>query len=144
MPESRSAGCDVGRVLALDHGSVRIGVAVSDAAGIAAHPRGHLDAAGPVVEQVRQLIAELDIERIVVGLPVSLDGSEGPSAAAARAFAAEVAKATGVPTELVDERFTTAIAERALIEKGTRRDRRRELRDGAAAAVLLQDWLEGR
>lgn len=134
----------MGRVLALDHGSVRIGVAVSDAAGIAAHPRGHLRASGPVVEQVCELIAELEIERIVVGLPVSLDGSEGPSAAAARAFAAEIAEATGVPTELVDERFTTAIAERAMIETDTRRDRRRELRDGAAAAVLLQDWLERR
>ncbi|HSM02411.1 MAG TPA: Holliday junction resolvase RuvX [Acidimicrobiia bacterium] len=134
----------MGRVLALDHGSVRIGVAVSDAAGIAAHPRGHLSASGPVVEQVCELIAELEIERIVVGLPVSLDGSEGPSAAAARAFAAEIAEATGVPTELVDERFTTAIAERAMIETDTRRDRRRELRDGAAAAVLLQDWLERR
>ena len=134
----------MGRVLALDHGTVRIGMAVSDAAGIAAHPRGHLDAGEDVLGRLRELIAELDIDRIVVGLPVSLDGSEGPSAYAARAFAAEIAEATGLPTELVDERFTTAIAERALIETGTRRDRRREVRDGAAAAVLLQGWLESR
>ena len=133
----------MGRVLALDHGSVRIGVAVSDAAGIAAHPRGYIDADGRALERVGALVAELDVDRIVVGLPVSLDGSEGPSAIAARAFAAEVAESTGLPTELADERFTTAIAERALIETGTRRDRRRRVRDGAAAAVLLQGWLEG-
>lgn len=134
----------MGRVLALDHGTVRIGVAVSDAVGIVAHPRGHIDAGGFALERVRELTTELEIERIVVGLPVSLDGSEGPPAAAARAFAAEIAEFTGIPTELVDERFTTAIAERALIETGTRRERRRQLRDGAAAAVLLQDWLESR
>jgi putative Holliday junction resolvase len=134
----------VGRVLALDHGTVRIGVAVSDAAGIVAHPRGYIDAGGSVIDRVRELITELEIERIVVGLPVSLDGSEGPPAVAARAFAAEIGELTGIPTELVDERFTTAIAERALIETGTRRERRQRLRDGAAAAVLLQDWLESR
>jgi len=132
----------VGRVLALDHGSVRIGIAVSDAAGIAAHPRGFVAVGEDVQGRLRELIAELGIDRIVVGLPVSLDGSEGPSAHAARAFAAEVAASTGLPTELVDERFTSAIAERALIETGTRRDRRRQRRDGAAAAVLLQGWLD--
>jgi len=131
----------MGRVLALDHGTVRIGVAVSDAAGIAAHPRGYLAGSG-ALDGVRELIAEFDVERIVVGLPVNLDGSEGPSAAAARAFAGEVADATGLPVELVDERFTTAIAERALIAGGARRDRRREVRDGVAAAVLLQGFLE--
>ena len=142
-PVSRSAGRDMGRVLALDHGTVRIGVAVSDAAGIAAHPHGYVDSAR-ALDGIRALIAEFEIDRIVVGLPVSLDGSEGPAASAAREFAGAVADATGLPTELVDERFTTAIAERVLIEGGARRDRRREVRDGVAAAVLLQGWLESR
>jgi putative Holliday junction resolvase len=133
----------VGRILALDHGTVRIGVAVTDAAGISAHPQGFLAAAEPsLMASITELVAELGVDRILVGLPTGLRGSEGPAASAARAFAGEVAEATGVSVELVDERFTTAIAERALIETGTRRKRRRQVRDGAAAAVLLQGYLE--
>jgi len=135
----------VGRVLALDHGTVRIGVAVSDAAGITAHPRGFIDAGAPdCLDRIRNLVAELDVEHIVVGLPIGLDGAEGAAAAAAREFAGEVTDATGLPTELVDERYTTVIAERALIATGSRRERRRQVRDGAAAAILLQDYLERR
>lgn len=131
------------RVLALDHGARRIGVAVSDPLGFTAHPRPPLDASGDdLLERIRNLVTELGVERIVVGLPVGLNGSEGRAAAAARAFAAEVEQATGLPTELYDERFTTVLAERALIEAGWRRRRRRRVRDGVAAAVFLQDYLE--
>lgn len=140
---SRSAGSEVGRILALDPGTVRIGVAITDEAGIVAHPRGFLDATDPaVVRQIANLVAELAVDRILVGLPTALSGAEGPPAVAARAFAARVELGTGVPVELVDERFTTAIAERSLIQTGTRRKRRRQVRDGAAAAVLLQGYLE--
>lgn len=142
-PASRSAGSEVGRILALDPGTVRIGVAVTDAAGIVAHPRGFLVADDPaVVQQIADLVAELAVDRILVGLPTGLSGIEGAAAIAARAFAAEVEEGTGVPVELIDERFTTAIAERSLIETGTRRKRRQQVRDGTAAAVLLQGYLE--
>jgi len=134
-----------GRILALDHGTVRIGVAVSDEESIGAHPREFIAAGKPdTIERIRNLAADLGVVRIVVGLPVGLDGSEGPAAAAARDFAGQVAEATGIATELVDERFTTVIAERALIGTGSRRGRRRQIRDSAAAAVLLQGYLEKR
>jgi putative Holliday junction resolvase len=135
----------VGRIMALDHGSDRIGVAVSDPLGITAQPHSTLDSASErLMDDIRNLAGEMDVELVVVGLPVSLDGTEGPSAAAARHFAAEVGVATGLDVEMVDERFTSNIAERVMIEAGTRRRDRREARDRVAAAVFLQSYLDGR
>lgn len=133
-----------GRVLALDPGTRRVGVAVSDPLGISAQPHGVLDALAPdFMDQVVRLGVELGVERIVVGLPVSLNGTEGPAAAAARGFAAEVARATGLPVDLLDERFTTVSAERVLVQAGLSGRRRRAVRDRVAAAVLLQSYLDG-
>lgn len=133
------------RILALDYGTHRIGVAVTDEAQIAAHPRPSLKADDPaLLDQIGNLVEELAVETIVVGLPVSLDGSEGPSAVAARALADKVAAHTGVPTELHDERFSSVMAERALLETGARRDKRRKQRDGVAASMFLTDYLESR
>ncbi|OFW54332.1 MAG: hypothetical protein A2V75_00510 [Actinobacteria bacterium RBG_16_70_17] len=133
-----------GRVLALDYGTRRVGVAVSDPLGISAQPHSVLDGSGPgLMRDIGRLAADLGVERIVVGLPLSLNGSEGPSAAAARRFAAEVAAATGLPVELLDERFTTVSAERVLVEAGLSGRRRRGVRDRVAAAVLLQSYLDG-
>jgi len=133
-----------GRVLALDFGTRRVGVAVSDPLGISAQPHSVLDGAAPgLMGDVGRLAAELGAERIVVGLPLSLDGSEGPAAAMARRFAAEVAAATGLPVELLDERFTTVSADRVLVEAGLPERRRRQVRDRVAAAVLLQSYLDG-
>lgn len=133
-----------GRVLALDPGTRRVGLAVSDPLGITAQPRGVLDATDPeLLARIGRLAGDLDVELIVVGLPVSLSGAEGPAAAAARGFAAEVAEATGLPVELRDERFTSVSAERVLIEAGLPGRRRRAVRDGVAAAVLLQSYLDG-
>jgi len=133
-----------GRVLALDPGTRRVGVAVSDPLGITAQPHGVLDGADPkLLEEVARLAGDLGAERIVVGLPVSLNGSEGPAAAAARRFAAEVAEATGLPVDLVDERFTSVTAERVLVQAGLSGRRRRAVRDRLAAAVMLQAYLDG-
>lgn len=134
-----------GRILALDPGSHRIGVAVTDADGIAAHPRSSLDAADPgLLERIGDLVRDLGVGLIVVGLPTSLSGAEGAAAQAAREFAARVEAHLGVPTTLHDERYTSVIAERALLEGGLRRSKRRRLRDGVAAALLLSDYLETR
>jgi putative holliday junction resolvase len=133
-----------GRVLALDFGTRRVGVAVSDPLGISAQPHSVLDGEDPgLMESIGRLAADLPAERIVVGLPVSLNGSEGPAAATARRFAGEVAVATGLPVELLDERFTTVSAERVLVEAGLSGRRRRRVRDRVAAAVLLQSYLDG-
>ena len=133
-----------GRVLGLDYGTRRVGVAVSDPLGITAQPRVVLDARDPrLMEQIAGLATELGVERVVVGLPVSLNGTEGPAAAAAREFAAAVGEATGLPVELADERFTSVSAERVLVQAGLSGRRRRAVRDRVAAAVMLQAYLDG-
>jgi len=130
-------------VLALDPGSKRIGVALSD-------PHGSFAFAQPAVEvrtdgghlaAVAALATERRVERVLVGLPLKLDGGEGPAAKAAREFAAAVGRATNLPVELVDERFTTVQAHRELIGAGRRRRERRTTVDSAAAALLLETWL---
>lgn len=130
-----------GRVLALDHGSVRIGVAVSDPLRIVATPLEVI----PVAEftaRLAELIAEYRPTEIVVGLPISLSGREGRAADAARKFGQEVAGASGLPVHFVDERFTTASAEAALLEGGVKRRSRRQKVDRVAAAVILRQFLD--
>jgi putative Holliday junction resolvase len=95
-----------------------------------------------LVDAVRTLCDEHDVERIVVGLPTGLSGVEGPSAKAARIVGDAVGEATGLPVEYQDERFTTVTAEAALLEGGVRRAKRRDVRDKVAAAVILQTYLD--
>ena len=134
----------MGRVMALDPGTIRIGVAMSDSLGLIAQPHSSLQAEDPeLLSEIGSLVTELDVERIIVGLPVSLDGTEGPSAVLAREFAGRVAEKTGVAVEMVDERFSTVTAERVMIEAGTRRAERKSARDRVAAAVFLQAYLDG-
>jgi putative Holliday junction resolvase len=135
----------MGRILGLDPGTVRIGVAASDPLGITAQPHSSLDARDPdVMDAIAALVEDLDVELVVVGLPVSLDGSEGPAASIARDFAGRVGEAVGVPVELHDERFSSTTAERTMIEMGARREDRKAARDRVAAAVFLQTYLDGR
>ena len=131
----------MGRILALDYGSARIGVAISDALRITTQPLAVV-AAEEFEERLRELVTDRDVDLVVVGLPTSLDGSEGPSAAGARRLAERAGAITGVDIEMVDERFTTTAAERVLIEGNVRRRRRREVVDKVAAAVILQGYLE--
>lgn len=133
------------RIVGLDPGERRIGVAVSDGLHLTAQPHGTLDAeADDLDDRLRELAAEVDAEELVVGLPVGLNGREGPAAAAARRFAARVEAATGLPVILYDERFSSLSAERVLVEAGVRRARRKRARDRVAAAVFLQAYLDGR
>jgi putative Holliday junction resolvase len=134
-----------GPVLALDYGSKRIGIAVSDPDGEFAFPAGVLERRGGKkdLEALRELVRERDVTRILVGLPLHLDGREGTEADAARAFALAVGEATGLPVELLDERWTTREAERSLRDAQPRRGRRQRTRvDAAAAALLLRTFLE--
>ncbi len=127
--------------LAVDVGSVRVGVARSDPGGILASPltvlrSGHLD-------ELATLVAGADAIEVIVGLPTSLSGREGAAAAAARGFAAELAsRLAPVPVRLVDERFTTTQAHDALRRGGKDSRARRGTVDAAAAAVLLQAALD--
>jgi putative Holliday junction resolvase len=133
----------VTRVLALDLGSVRVGVAVSDATATLASPLTTVHRRGdrPAEHaEIARIVADEEAGLVLVGLPRNMDGSVGPAAAAARAEARELAGAVGVPVRLVDERLTTVSADRLL--RGDGRSRRRVI-DRAAAAVLLQGWLDG-
>lgn len=134
-----------GPVLALDYGSKRIGMAISDPDGVFAFPAGVLERRSLEhdLQALRELIDERGVTRAVVGLPVHMSGREGPEAAAARSFADALAGATGLPVALLDERWTTQEAERALREIQPKRGRRRSQQlDAAAAAILLRTWLE--
>lgn len=133
------------RYLGLDPGERRIGVALSDTTGTIASPVRYIDTNhDDALVVVTQLCVENEVIAVVVGLPVSLDGSEGPSAVRARAFAASVEDATGLRVHLQDERFTSHTAETALISGGVSRKARKEKRDQIAAAVMLQSFLDRR
>jgi putative Holliday junction resolvase len=135
------------RVVAVDLGSRRIGVAVSDATGTLASPHTVLDRSGDVGADHRRLaaiVAEVGAERVVVGMPLSLDGSAGTAALAAADEAEAIAAVVGVPVETYDERLTTVSAQQALRAGGTRARKQWGVIDKAAAAVLLQAWLDGR
>ncbi len=135
------------RVIGLDLGSKRIGVAVSDRSGTIATPLTVLERRRDHATDhraVAALVAEEEAERLVVGLPLSLDGSSGPAARRALAEAAELATVVPVPVETFDERLTTVSADRALVEAGLRAPARRTVVDKVAAAVMLQAWLDRR
>jgi putative holliday junction resolvase len=122
------------RVLALDYGSARCGVAVSDPSGTLATPLEPVIAAGTRkgLRRVAQLVDELGAERVVVGLPVSLSGGDSRQTRETREFAERLRGAVGVPVELYDERFTTSLAAQAGGQAAL---------DSRAAAVLLDEWL---
>lgn len=134
------------RVLAVDPGSRRIGLALSDPTGTIAQPLATFDAQpeDTLAERLAETAKRNEATRIVVGLPRLLDGSTGDAARSARALAEALRKASGLPVELVDERLTTAQAERSMIAGGVRRAKRRATIDQVAATLLLQSYLDGR
>ena len=132
-----------GRLLGLDPGQRRIGVALSDPRGVIASPHSVIDQRrhDPLVV-IAELCREQEVATIVVGLPISLSGVEGLAAEAARSFGDQVAKATGRNLVYCDERFTSVQAERVLLKADVPRSKRREVRDKVAAAVMLQGYLD--
>ncbi|MEY2755941.1 MAG: hypothetical protein RJB65_2299 [Actinomycetota bacterium] len=133
------------RVLGLDLGSKRIGVAVSDRSGTIASPLLVLARSGSPRrdhEQIARLVTEEEAEAVVVGLPLNMDGSLGPAAKAARKEAALIATVVGVPVHEWDERRSTVTADQAMMQAGLRAPERRQHVDKIAAAVLLQAWLD--
>ena len=135
------------RVVGLDLGSKRIGVAVTDSEETVATPSRVIQRSGDRQRDhraIRDVVAEYDAGRVVVGLPLSLDGSMGPAARAATEEADELGAVVGVPVEVYDERLTTVTADRSLMEMKMKADARRRVVDKVAAAVMLQAWLDGR
>lgn len=132
------------RILAVDPGSKRVGLALSDPSGTIALPLTTVDAepAETLATRLTEIAGQNDAKRIVVGLPRRLDGSYGPEAKAARQLGDALRRASGLPVEMVDERLTTVAAERSLLETGARRAKRRATVDRVAAALLLQSHLD--
>jgi putative Holliday junction resolvase len=135
-----------GRRLGVDVGKVRVGVAVSDPDGILATPlvtvpRDLTDAAD--IAELNRLVGEHGAVQVVVGLPVRLNGQEGPAAIDIRAYADRLARVVApVPVVLTDERMSTVVATRRLAERGVRGKRQRAVVDQAAAVEILQSWLD--
>lgn len=123
------------RIIALDHGEARVGVAICDPTETLARPLGVV---GPNANEVAALVAEHEAEMVVVGLPVSLSGEEGGQAKSARAFAADLDSSLEVPVETYDERLTTRLAE------SSARAGAKGAQDALAAAHLLESFLQRR
>lgn len=139
---SRRAWSPGGRLLGLDVGGRRIGIAVSDEHGMIASPVGYVRRGTHERDELYALILRWSPTALIVGLPTGLSGREGPQAADVRGFAKDELARFGLPLHFWDERLTTIIAERALIARGTRREARKEQIDAMAAAVILQDYLD--
>jgi putative holliday junction resolvase len=144
FPTSAAKSVGIMRILAIDYGTRRVGLAVSDETGTIALPLSFLPAepAAQLLEQLQKTANEKGVGEVVVGVPRNMNGTYGPAAEKARAFAAELQKTLTVPVRTWDERLTTVQAHRALIETGMRRDQRKLRVDQTAAAILLQSYLD--
>jgi putative holliday junction resolvase len=133
------------RILAIDHGSKRIGIAVSDELKMIAQPLEFIPAQpfAAFLTRLNELINDKEVESILVGLPRNMDGSYGPAAQKVQDFVEALKGVVGVPIKTWDERLTSAQANRVMIQGNVRRDKRKEKVDAMAAAILLQSYLDG-
>jgi putative holliday junction resolvase len=133
------------RILALDHGSKRIGVAVSDETKTIAQPLEYILAEpfADFLARLKKILGGKEIDLILIGLPRNMDGSYGPASQKVETFAAALKTAITIPIKLWDERLTSKMANRILIQGNVRRDKRKEKVDKMAAAILLQSYLDG-
>lgn len=134
------------RVLAIDHGTKRMGIALSDPSGMIALPLEFIPAEpfAPFLERLKELILEKEVDMILVGMPRNMDGSYGPAAAKVQEFVAVLKETIAIPIKTWDERLTSAQANRMLVQADVRRKDRKEKVDKAAAAILLQSFLDSR
>ena len=131
------------RILGVDFGRVRIGIAVSDELGLLAHPVKTIPASRDALKQIGEIVREKNVERVVIGLPRHMNGSVGEAAGEALAFAEKLRKL--LPCEVVtwDERLTTIAANRALRDGGRKTRDSRNVVDQVAAQMILQGYLDG-
>jgi len=133
------------RILALDHGTRRVGVAVSDELQLIAQPLEYIPPAPFAVflARLQEILREKEASLILVGMPRNMDGSYGPAALEVQEFVAALKDAVTIPIKTWDERLTTVQAQKFLIQGNVRRDKRKEKVDKTAAAILLQSYLDG-
>jgi putative holliday junction resolvase len=134
------------RVLAIDHGTKRIGIALSDPVGIIAQPFETLAAepADQFLSRLKEILVDKQVELVLVGMPRNMDGSCGPAALKVQEFIAGLKQAISIPIQTWDERLTSSQANRFLIDANVRRSDRRTKVDKTAAAILLQSYLDSR
>ena len=132
------------RVLAVDFGTRRVGMAVSDELGVVARglPTVNAGSRNSAVQSVARAASDVGAAALLVGLPLNMDGSRGPMAEAAEAFASELNRITGLPVRLWDERLTTVAARRAIRETGSRQGGKKGTVDRMAAVLLLNNYLQ--
>lgn len=134
------------RILAIDHGTKRMGIALSDETRTIAQPLEFILAEpfADFLARLKQLITEKQVDQILIGMPRNMDGSYGPAALKVQEFVAVLKETIAVPIKTWDERLTSAQANRMLIQAEVRRDKRKQRVDAAAAAILLQSYLDSR
>lgn len=132
------------RVLGIDHGTVRIGLAISDELGMIAQPMEFVPAEpfANVLTRLREIIREKEVGLLLVGMPRNMDGSYGPAALKVESFIAALRDAVAIPIKSWDERLTSVQANRMLIAADVRRNQRKQKVDKTAAAILLQSYLD--
>jgi putative Holliday junction resolvase len=136
---------NVGRSLGIDYGSERIGLALSDPLGIIATPYETLPNTAAVLDQLKEIVTREIISTLVVGMPLNLKGEIGAKAKEVEVFVEQLASVQGVSIVLWDERYTTTMAKRSMIDLGTKKKTRQQDRgrvDAMAAAILLQSYLD--
>jgi putative Holliday junction resolvase len=132
------------RYLALDHGTKRIGVAVSDELKMIAQPLEYIptEPFDAFLVRLKQLIAEKEVELVFIGMPRNMDGTYGPAAQKVQEFIAQLKPEISIPIKTLDERLTSAQANRVLLQGNVRRADRKQKVDAMAAAILLQSYLD--
>ena len=130
------------RHLGIDYGRVRMGLSISDPTGSLAQPLTILKNRPGVVEEIKELILSHQVEKIVIGLPLNMDGEEGEMVQEAREFASKLQETTGLPVDTMDERLTSWEAHSIMKEAGLNRKKRSKLADKVAATLILQRYLD--
>ena len=133
------------RVIGIDLGSKRIGIALSDSDLTVATPLDVVERSGNVGKDhiaILKITDEWEVQKIIVGLPVSLDGTLGPSAQSVMDEIKMLGGVTDIPIETHDERFTTVTAEQILLQQNVKRDKKKRVIDKVAAAIILQGWID--
>lgn len=130
------------RLLGIDYGEKRIGIASSDLLGMSAHPHPFVPNNDQKIDTISKIANELQVSKIILGLPKHLDGQESEKSIEVRAFADLLQNNVSVPIEFWDERFSTAAVERQLISADVKRKKRKEVIDSQAACFILQGYLD--
>ncbi len=133
---------EVPRILAIDYGEKRIGIATSDGLGLGAHPKPYIPNNTQTIPSILALITEFDIATILLGLPKNQEGGESEKSLEVRAFAEQLSQKTPLPIVFWDERFSTIAVEKQLINANVKRKKRKELIDSQAACFILQGYLD--